>query len=69
MTQTEDGPFVLRDVLTDEVMRNVLVILPPPANFPAYAAAVRERLCLAVNTARSEPSEPPSEPSADPFRA
>lgn len=32
------------ETLTDAAMRDILVVLPPPANFAAYADAVRERL-------------------------
>jgi hypothetical protein len=38
----------LRAVLTDEAMRDILVVLPPPDGFADYADAVRERLIAAL---------------------
>jgi hypothetical protein len=33
-----------RDLLSDDVMREVLIVLPPPDNFAEYAEDVRDRL-------------------------
>lgn len=38
----------LTETLTDETMRGILMVLPPPADFASYSATVRERIIAAM---------------------
>jgi hypothetical protein len=43
-----DGASELRNALTDDVMRDILMVTPPPPDFAAYRDAVRERIVAAL---------------------